>query len=559
MHFLQSHITVTLGLVLTAALLAGMFADLLRLPKVTGFLLVGVVLGPSVLDLLDKAHVHTLEPLTQLAIGLVLFSLGCQFPASYIRRILRRLVRLSAGELALTFLTVSVGMMALGQSWSTSLLLGALAMATAPATTILVMKEIESEGPVTEYVSGLVILNNFASIAIFEIVFLAIRVLQQSLETPVVTQIGILSQEIAGSLMLGILGGLVTGYACNLMATSRWLVLLVAMTTFQLGLAETMHWPFMLSFLSMGLTVASVSHRSQEIVAELERLTGFLCVVFFVIHGAELNLLAFVNAGLVGAAYILLRIAGKYLGIYGAARLFREPEAVRRWLGTSMLAQAGAAIALASLAARRDPDLGKPIQVIILGTVVFFEIIGPLLIRFSMLRAGEVPLVRAVHHTTTTPLEELGDFWTRLRTVTGLFKPKARQGVVTVGDLTSRNVPRLNQSSGFNDVIDLIEHSHDNTYAVLDSANGLVGVIRFADLSRIAFDHSVASLVRAEDLASPVNKVLYSTDPISRATELFRTTRDDCLPVLTRDDPPTFTGVLRRRDLTRYHVGQKPN
>ena len=493
---LDSHITITLGLVLAAALVAGMLADLLRLPKVTGFLLVGVLLGPSVFDLLDKDHVHTLEPLTQLAIGLVLFSLGCRFPANYIRRILRRLLRLSAGELAMTFLTVTTGMLALGQRWSTSLLLGALALATAPATTILVMKETESEGPVTEYVGGLVILNNFASIVIFEFVFLAIEIVRHNIETPVLTQLGVVGRGIAGSLVLGTAGGLAISYVCGLVSTSRWLVLLVAAITMLLGLAEILRCPFMLSFLAMGLTVASVSQRAKEIVAELERLTGFLCVVFFVIHGAELNLPAFVHVGLVGAGYIVFRTAGKYLGIWGAAQIFREPVAVRNWLGSSLLAQAGAAIALASQAAGRDPELGKPIQVIILGTVVFFEVIGPLLIRYSMLRAGEVPLAQAVHHTSTTPLDELDDFWTRLRMLSGLIGPRNRQADLKVGELTSRNVPRLNQSSGFNDVVQLIEHSHDNTYAVLDAAGSLVGVIRYADLSRIALDRHVASLVR---------------------------------------------------------------
>ena len=456
----------------------------------------------------------------------------------------------------MTFVAVTAGMLALGQRWSTSLLLGALAMATAPATTILVMKEAESEGPVTEYVGALVILNNFGSIILFELVFLAIQIGRGNIDTPLPVQFGLVFRDIAGSLTLGVAAGLVIGYSCGLVASSRWLVLLVAVTTFLLGLAEIFHFPFMLSFLAMGLTVASVSNQAGKIVAELERLTGFLCVAFFVIHGADLNLAAFLNAGLVGGAYILLRSAGKYAGIYGAARLFKKPAAVRRWLGSSLLAQAGAAIALASEAARRDRQLGETIQTIILGTVVFFEIIGPLLIRYSMLRVGEVPLSRAVLHTTTTPLEELGDFWTRLLTLVGFHRPRHRQETPTVGDLTSRSVPRLSQSSLFDEVVALIGNSHDNTYAVLNSASHLMGVIRYADLCRIAPDGEVASLVRAEDLASPAANVLYVDDLIPRATELFDKNTDDCIPVVTRESPQIFVGVLRRRDLTRYLVGR---
>ncbi len=107
----------------------------MRLPKVTSYLLVGVVLGPSVLHWVPREHVHAMEPLTQLAIALVLFNLGCHFPMARLRRIFRPALRLSVGELGMTFLLVVVGLTLLGENWPAALLLGALALATAPATT----------------------------------------------------------------------------------------------------------------------------------------------------------------------------------------------------------------------------------------------------------------------------------------------------------------------------------------------------------------------------------------------------------------------------------------
>ncbi len=169
------HMMLTLGLLMAAALVAGGLGEFLRLPKVTSYLLVGMVLGPSVLNWVPPTHVEMMEPLTQLAIALVLFNLGCHFPMARLRRIFGRAVRLSAGELAMTFLLVAVGLMILGESWPAALLLGALALATAPATTILVLKETESEGPVTEYLHALVALNNLASIVLFELLFVAIH------------------------------------------------------------------------------------------------------------------------------------------------------------------------------------------------------------------------------------------------------------------------------------------------------------------------------------------------------------------------------------------------
>ena len=157
------NVTWTLGLLLVAALLAGGLSEFLRLPKVTAYLLAGVVLGPSVLNWIPEDHVTRIEPLTKLAIALVLFHLGLQFPMVRVRRIFWRVLRLSSGELGLTFVLVVAGVFVLDGSWPIALMLGALALATAPATTILMLKEMESEGPVTEYTGALVAMNNLGA------------------------------------------------------------------------------------------------------------------------------------------------------------------------------------------------------------------------------------------------------------------------------------------------------------------------------------------------------------------------------------------------------------
>ncbi len=176
----DSEVLLTLGVLLAAALFSGKIAVLLRLPQVTAYLLIGVLFGPSLLNLIPKQHVVLLEPLTNLAVALVLFNLGCQFPLMRVRRIFGRVLRLSSGELSATLLLVALGLWLLGQSWEISILLGTLALATAPATTVLVLKETESEGTITEYAQALVAVNNIVAIVAFEIVFLAIDLDAQS-------------------------------------------------------------------------------------------------------------------------------------------------------------------------------------------------------------------------------------------------------------------------------------------------------------------------------------------------------------------------------------------
>ena len=550
------HIASSLGLLLGACLAAGVFADLLHLPKVTAYLLVGLLVGPSALDWIPEGHVELFEPILKMAMAVVLFNLGCEFTFAKVRRVGGHCLALSASEIAVTSGIVVVGLWLFGCSGSMALILGCLAVATAPATTILVLKEFRSEGPVTESTGFLVAMNNFACIVMFELAFLAIQLVQGKLNLPLGHQLGILLQNIAGSMTLGVAGGLIVSYGCGLLNMKRWLVLLVATTTFLLGVCETFDIPYMLTFLVMGVTVANTSDMKGKIVDELDHLSGLLAVLFFAAHGTELDVNAFIEVGTIGLIYIVCRIAGKWLGVYGAARATKQPLEVRHWLGSCLFAQAGAAIALATIAVHRDPVLGKPVQDIILGSVVVFEIIGPLFIRQSLLRTGEVPLAQAIHHTSSTPLEQVRSVVDRFRTAWRRSTPSEPATInITVSKLL-RKSKGLNQSASFDEVISHIEHSHDNTYPVIDDLRRVVGVIRYPLLSNVMFDNSVTQLVRAEDLASDTDAFLYPDQPATDAFELFQAETDDCIPVVMRDEPHELLGVVRRSDVMHALITQ---
>jgi len=549
------HIASTLGLLLGLSLVAGLVAEVIHLPKVTAYLLVGLFLGPGMLDVVPHEHVHAFDPFLKLAMALVLFDLGRRFPLSKLRRILRRVAVLSLGELLFTFTLVTTGLYFMQQSLAFALLLGALALATAPATTVLVLREVHSEGPVTEYAGILLALNNLASIVVFELVFVGIQLARPDTDSSAWWEVVFLVRNLLGSVLLGFLAGLLVSLGCGLLHSSRWLVLLIAAVTLLLGICETLGLPYMLTFLIMGLVVVNSTEISDKIASELDPFTGILVVLFFPVHGAELDLQAFIAAGAIGTVYILCRLSGKYLGIYFTAKWTHESVGVRQWLGTTLMAQAGAAIALAAIAVQRDPELGKRVQTIILGSVVFFEIVGPVLIRMSAVRAGEVPFSHAIYHSSTTPLEQLRQVWNRLlATLPRSPKKIVPQRELTVADLLRRNVQGIPQSATFNSVVTYIEHSHDNTYPVIDEDSSVVGVIRYPLLSNALCDPSVAQLIRAEDLATPAAVLVCPDDSAAHALELFQNTVDDCIPVVSREAPQRLVGVLRRRDLTHLLI-----
>lgn len=551
----QMHSAVSLGILLLASLLGGIVADLFRLPKVTAYLLAGVLVGPSVAHWISAEHMHQLEPLTKLAMALVLLELGCEFPLAHLRPILRRAVWLSAGELITTFVFVMVAVCVFGFGLSGAVLLGALALATAPATTVLVLKESNSEGPVTELAGVLVALNNIVAIVAFELLFLLAQLISSDAIGQPSAQIMQLVNDLGGACLLGITGGLVISYGSGLLSRRRWLVMVLAVSILMLGLCETWHLPYMLSFLLAGIVVVNTTDSSVDLLSEYEKIAGLLVVVFFAVHGAGLQLEAFVAAGWLGAVYITARTAGKILGIRWASKLRSEAATVRRYLGTSMLAQAGAAIALAAVAAERWPELGEQIQVIILGSVVFFEVVGPIFIRWSVLKAGEVHLAQAISHRTETATSQAAKMWMRGREALGL-KPSKSVDVYTLSirDLLRSNVKGLSQTADFDEVVSHIQRSHDNTYVVLDDEQQVVGLIRYSQLSDTFFDSSIDTLVRAEDLASPVGNVVFPEDPLAQAVDAFRECSDDVLAVVSSEEPHRYLGIIRRGDLTEIAI-----
>lgn len=544
---LDVHIILSLGVLLAAALIGAILAEQIRVPKVTAYLLVGLLLGPHALGLLPAAHAKSLEPFNDMAMALVLFNLGCQFSLDRFRVLLRKLIPISAGEQFTCLLLVAIGTGAATGSVTTGLLLGIMAMATAPATTVLVLKEAQSEGPVTDLCGGLVAFNNLTCIVVFELAYVGIHIVAGDQPGSAFSQIGDLLRHLALATAIGAVGGLLVSFFCGMIAGKRWLVLLIGVMAMVLGTCEALHVPYLLAFLTMGLTVVNTSTETKNITKELDQTTTVLCVMFFVLHGSHLDVRAFVSAGVIGLLYILMRMIGKYVGTHLVARRNGEGKNVQSWLGLTLMAQAGIAIAISADIVERGVEHAAEIQTIILGSVVFFEIAGPLLIRHGVLQAGEMPLGQAIHHSGTAPREQLNKMWNRLLVALGrehsAHLPPAEMTVVA---LIAPEVQGIPQSANFRQVIDHIERSHDNVFPVVDEGGVPIGVIRYSAISSAVFDPDAVDLICADDLAQPLSDVVALTDTANHVIELFNRVSDDCLVVADPDADGKLCGVIRR-------------
>ncbi len=482
--------------------------------------------------------------------ALVLFNLGSHFSIGRLAAIRSHIVPVAIGDVFFTSACVACGLWMFGAGIPAALMLGCLAMATAPATTVLVLKELRSEGPVTESTQALVAINNLTTIIVFEVLLLLMASIGEEGSKDLVTELMMFGWAFAGSLLLGLAVGLSLSFSAGFLSSKHWIAALLAAAMLGLGLCDVFPMFYMLAFLVAGFAFANTAGNHEQDLAESEKITSLLCVAFFSIHGAELRLDQFWQLGSIGTAYIVLRLIGKYLGIRWGARWSHESREMRDWLGAAMFSQAGAAITLAAVAVAHNRVAFEPVQTIILGSVIVFEIIGPLLIRTAVLNSGEVPIAHVARRANLSLVDQCRNMWWRLQaSIGGDPQPEIAAEEMTVASLARSGVAGIPQHAQFDEIISHIEHSHDNTFPVVNKHNQVVGIIRYPMLSESLFAPGVSQLVRAEDIATPVKRVAYGDEPASVIFDFFRGSSDDCIPVISRDDSRQMIGVVRRADL----------
>lgn len=386
---------VSLGVILLLALLAGHLVQILRLPEVTGYILAGIALGPSVLGWVSAENLQALEVFSEVALGLILFSIGSVFEYRLLLRFGIRVLWLTIAESALASLFVFFGMLMLGQSWQIALLLGAIAIATAPASTLMVLRECNARGPLSDTLMGIIAVNNILCIIVFSLAASAIDLsagwtgIDQLLPT-LFQAIFPLFWQLLGSAALGFLVGLMlAAWSRHVVETGEMLILLAGSILLCVGAARWFGLSPLVASLAVGATMVNLSQSSRKLFDTLGGTDPPFYAIFFVIVGADLDISSVAEMGMLGVIYLLGRSAGKFLGARLGARLLNLDEKVRQYLGYGLLAQAGLAIGLMLSVEQRYPEYYPIMHAVILSSVTLFEMFGPVTARFAIVRAGE--------------------------------------------------------------------------------------------------------------------------------------------------------------------------
>lgn len=384
--------TFYLAMLLLAGLVFSKLIRYIKLPDVTGYLIGGLLIGPSVLGLLPADAVTGLGLVSNVALGFIAFSIGSEFKISYFKRVGIMPIVIAIFESGIAVAAVVLGLVFIaGCSVPFALVLGAIAAATAPAATIMVIKQYHAKGPVTETLLSVVALDDATALIDFGI---CVAIAQTLTSTAHVSMAwAILSPILQILEALG--AGAALGFALTFLLRffkekGARISLSIAFVLAATALATLLNVSALLTTMTMGALFCNFSKNSSEIMEQLEGVTPPIFMMFFVLSGAGLDLSLLPSLGLVGAVYIVLRVAGKMAGAWMGAVLTHAPETVRRNLGPGLLPQAGVAIGLTVVAQTVVPEHAAAIRAVVLCATLIYELIGPGVSKWTLMRAGEI-------------------------------------------------------------------------------------------------------------------------------------------------------------------------
>ncbi len=407
-------ILLSLSIALLSGLLLSRLAKKVKLPAVTAYLISGVLIGPFALGSfglpgigITTSQLEGFGILSDLALGFIAFSMGNEFRLTQLKKIGKQATVIGVFQALFTTLIVDIALVSLSfampdkLSFPAAIVLGAVATATAPAATLMVVRQYKAKGPVTDILLPVVALDDAVGLVVFAVSFGVAK----SLSTGAVDVMQVVLEpllEVVLSLALGAVMGALFTY-CEKFFHSRskrmavsvtFVMMCVAISSlkFQVG---SIHVGFssLLACMMLGTVFCNMCDFSEELMDRADRWTAPILILFFVISGAELELSVFKDWSVViiGVAYIASRSIGKYFGADISAKASKCDENIVKYLGITLLPQAGVALGMAIKAIELGPD-GAIVRNITLFAVLIYEIVGPYLTKIALTKAGDIKL-----------------------------------------------------------------------------------------------------------------------------------------------------------------------
>lgn len=384
-------VLVGLGAVLVAGLLAARLSTHLRLPAVTGYLLVGMIIGPAALGFVDEGVLEKFSPFNQFALVFIALGIGRELDVSYLQQLGSSVLYLAVLQALVPFTLVFAALVVVGTPLTLALVLSVISAATAPALTVAVMHEMHSDGPLTRTHLVVVAMDDMIVIVAFSLALpLAQALTQGQWQWQWLTGITCGVEHVGGSLLLAVAGGwsfvLVAGRLGN---ESELVVAMVGLLTLLAGLSARWGLSPLLVALVCGIVTGNRSRFARALDRQMQALAPLLLIAFFVVAGSSLEPSSLLRAGQIGILYMVLRAVGKVLAVYLGAWCVPMNPMTRKYLGLTLMPQASVAVGMMVMAQDALPQFAEMISSVILGAVFIYELVGPSMTRFAVIKAGE--------------------------------------------------------------------------------------------------------------------------------------------------------------------------
>lgn len=386
------NILLKISIVVFTGIIGGKIAGKLKLPNVTGYIVAGLFLGPSFFKLISSQEGNIISFVNEVALAFIAFSIGGEFLISNLKKIGKSIFIITLMEvLGVVIIVFLLMYLLLGQSFVFSIIIASMSAATAPAGTMMVMRQYRAHGPLTNTILPVAALDDALGIIVFGISLSLAKLSISGGNVSIFNMIKGPFIEVFGSLLLGLIMGIILAVILKKAKNSEELLMMsLGMIIATSGLATYLNLSAILTCMMLGAVLVNLMRNSKKVFEAINHFTPPINLLFFTFAGASLDLSVLVKIGGLGIAYVFARAVGKIFGATIGAIMVKAEDVVKKYLGIALLPQGGISIGLSMIVARELPDFSSEIVTLILFSVLVFEISGPILAKIAITKAGEV-------------------------------------------------------------------------------------------------------------------------------------------------------------------------
>lgn len=523
-----------LGLTIFAGTLGGRFCQQFKVPQVTGYILIGLLLGKYGFGYWTPDLVEQFTPITNFALGIIGFMIGSELKLEVFRKRGRSIYAILFCEVIMTFLVVAFFVTLLTQKLYMGILFGALASATAPAATVDVLWENKTRGPLTTTLLAIVALDDVLALVLygFASVFAKSMITKEHFSFLHTIEMPFIDIGLAG--LIGAIGAVALfGLMRYIKDRQRILPFSLGIIMLAVGIATHFKVDLILTSMILGFVLTNIAPvESSEVIEAVKKFSAPLYILFFVFVGARLDfrLLFSAGIGLIAIVYILSRTFGKMSGSVLGGFIGGAQESVTKYLGLCLFSQAGVAIGMAisihqnlSHMGPEAANIGLTIINVIVATTFVVQMVGPSAVRFAVSKAGEIG--------RDLTEEDVIDSY-------------------TVADLIEREIPTIQEDTHLDHMVEQVKESESYNFCVVGRDKKLLGTISIGDLRDVLLEQELDLniLILARDIAIPAVGVITADRPLKEAIEIFRRKEFDFLPVIKDVSSQEFIGLIHYRE-----------